>query len=234
MTTPPQLTESMGPVEIGAEMKRLREQFTLSQQDVSERLHIRARYVQAIENANYDAMPGKVYARGYVHTYAEFLGLDADKVVAQCFTAAPEKATGQDKNFDAKMLRSPEVKYGPNWAPIGIGLAMVVVLIAVYSQFASDQAVGNDTQVQAVPEALISSVSGNVMPTARNYECLQQQTLLNCFFAQESLHRLMQLQQDAAAAYAADTQGLAVEPAPIPEPETAPDAAAVDAPGSDE
>ena len=83
--------ESMGPKELGSYMRGLREHFKLSPQDVSERLHIRMRYVTAIEEANYDAMPGKIYARGYVQTYAEFLGLDAEQVVKQCFPAEEVK-----------------------------------------------------------------------------------------------------------------------------------------------
>lgn len=93
--TPVRIPETMTPKEIGAYMGGLREHFKLSLQDVSERLHIRVRYVQAIEQSQIEQLPGKVYARGYVHTYAEFLGLDADQVAAQWFAALETTEIGR-------------------------------------------------------------------------------------------------------------------------------------------
>ncbi|MBX9725674.1 MAG: helix-turn-helix domain-containing protein, partial [Rickettsiales bacterium] len=42
-------SQNMTPREIGSQMAALREQFGLTPQEVSERLHIRTRYIHAIE-----------------------------------------------------------------------------------------------------------------------------------------------------------------------------------------
>ncbi len=106
----------MGPKEIGAHLRACREEFLLSVQDVSERLHIRPRYLTAIEEARFDVMPAPVYARGYLATYAEFLGLDAARVVQQCFAPPPAAPTASEAKPVAP-LAAPEAKEEVHAAP---------------------------------------------------------------------------------------------------------------------
>lgn len=191
------IPDAMGPEQIGPYFKLLREQFKLSTQDVSERLHIRQRYITAMEEANYEALPGKVYARGYVHTYAEFLGLDADQVVLQAFPEL-EATEAKKENYEPKMLQSPPVSYGPNWKLLG-GVAVILALL-VYGYVA-----GGDTAdapaVQDTPQD--QQVGYVVMPMPRHYDCLTKpHAPLACFYAQHMLQELQQIERVRAAQYA--------------------------------
>ncbi len=49
--------------------------------DVSRGTYIRATYIQAIEEGQYDVISGAVYTRGFIRNYANFLGLDGDDLV---------------------------------------------------------------------------------------------------------------------------------------------------------
>lgn len=51
--------------------------------DVEERTKIRAKYLRALENEEFSLLPGATYARTFLRTYAEFLGLDAKRLVEQ-------------------------------------------------------------------------------------------------------------------------------------------------------
>lgn len=42
---------------------------------------IRAKHLAALENGDYDELPGAVYARGFLRNYATYLGLDADELL---------------------------------------------------------------------------------------------------------------------------------------------------------
>jgi cytoskeletal protein RodZ len=44
-------------------------------------LHIRARYLTALEEERWELLPGEAYAQGFLRTYAEFLGLNSDVYV---------------------------------------------------------------------------------------------------------------------------------------------------------
>ena len=66
---------------VGEILRRTRMHYDLSLQDVERALHIRSMQLNAIEEGNLANLPGRVYAIGFVRTYAEFLGLDGDKIV---------------------------------------------------------------------------------------------------------------------------------------------------------
>lgn len=184
MTThvPQKVPEHFSRVDIGAYMRELRQHYGLSEQEVSERLHIRMRYVTAIEEANFDAMPGKAYARGYVHTYAEFLGLDADQIVERCFGGEMAREVQAHSIPESSNWYKRNKAYG--------GVLAVLLLLAGLFYFATqaDRTEGETAQlaegVESVPEEYLTSMRTRLMPTARNYECLGLNTPLGCYFNQ--------------------------------------------------
>jgi Helix-turn-helix domain/RodZ C-terminal domain len=44
---------------------------------------IRVRYLRALENEEWDVLPGEAYARGFIRTYADYLGLDGARLAAE-------------------------------------------------------------------------------------------------------------------------------------------------------
>lgn len=66
---------------IGDELRIVREKKGLSLLDVEEGTKIRAKYLEAIENEDFDIIPGKVYIKGFLKNYAEYLGLDSHELL---------------------------------------------------------------------------------------------------------------------------------------------------------
>ena len=60
--------------------ERLRQ--NLTEKYVSDQLHITMHYVRAIESNRFDKLPGAVFAKGYIKSYALLLGLDPGEVTA--------------------------------------------------------------------------------------------------------------------------------------------------------
>lgn len=204
-TPTPPATETIGPKEIGAQMAALREQFKLSQQEVSERLHIRTRYVSAIEEGRYELMPGKVYARGYVQTYAEFLGLNPEKVIAQCFAGEAPANAQPIPPIAAARYTSPAARSGIStsrpsaWRGYAVFGALALGLVLVVSQFlghGSDASKQEEATVAPVPEAMLASVRTMVMPQPENYECLTEDAYLTCFAADDTMHLMSHVDED--------------------------------------
>ncbi|HEY9085050.1 MAG TPA: RodZ domain-containing protein [Candidatus Tyrphobacter sp.] len=67
---------------LGQRFRAAREARGLSLPEVAEQIRIRAIYLAAIEDENWNAIGAPVYVRGFLRTYARFLGLDAEEVVA--------------------------------------------------------------------------------------------------------------------------------------------------------
>ena len=64
---------------LGNTLREERERQKLSVEDIEQGTSIRALYIEAIENGEYDKLPGEVYTRGFIKNYAKFLGLDGDE-----------------------------------------------------------------------------------------------------------------------------------------------------------
>jgi Helix-turn-helix domain/Domain of unknown function (DUF4115) len=61
---------------LGEFLRRERELRHISLDDVAERTKISRRYLEAIEQGQYDRLPGETFVRGFIRSYAQFVGLD--------------------------------------------------------------------------------------------------------------------------------------------------------------
>jgi cytoskeletal protein RodZ len=66
---------------VGDLLRRAREGKSQALEAVATRLRIRVLYLKAIEDGRFQDLPGLTYAVGFVRTYADHLGLDAEDVV---------------------------------------------------------------------------------------------------------------------------------------------------------
>jgi hypothetical protein len=65
---------------IGETLREARSRRKVDLNEVEAAIKIRVRYLQAIENEEWDALPGGAYTRGFIRTYANYLGLDGDRL----------------------------------------------------------------------------------------------------------------------------------------------------------
>ena len=94
--------------EIGSSLRdaRMRRELELSQ--IERETRIRSRYLQALEDERFELLPGEAYAKGFLRTYADFLGLEGERFVDEYnsrFPASEEPPTV--KLARAKRRRSP-------------------------------------------------------------------------------------------------------------------------------
>jgi len=65
---------------IGSDLQRARTRREIELPEVEAATRIRVRFLSAIEDEDWDALPGGVYTRGFIRTYAAYLGLDGDRL----------------------------------------------------------------------------------------------------------------------------------------------------------
>ena len=68
---------------IGDVLREAREGRGLTVEDISDELMIRRFYLEAMEQGNFKDLPERVYATGFVRSYAQFVGLDQVEAVEQ-------------------------------------------------------------------------------------------------------------------------------------------------------
>jgi len=66
---------------LGEKLAKKRISLGLDSKDVEKAIRIRSKHIEAIENGRYDSLPPDVYVRGFVRNYANYLKLDANKVM---------------------------------------------------------------------------------------------------------------------------------------------------------
>jgi len=73
--------KSIGTLTLGEKLRKLRSDRRISLTDVSRNTNIQVKYLEFIEGGNYDKLPADVYAKGFLKSYAEFLGIDENAMV---------------------------------------------------------------------------------------------------------------------------------------------------------
>lgn len=69
-----------GERQIGPLLEKKRTEKGLSLKDVEQATKIRTRYLQGLEREDFSMLPDHIYTRGFLKTYANFLGLDGEKL----------------------------------------------------------------------------------------------------------------------------------------------------------
>lgn len=69
--------------EIGSTLREARTRQGLELHDAERATRIRARYLAALEEERFDQLPAEAYAKAFLRTYADFLGLDSELFVAE-------------------------------------------------------------------------------------------------------------------------------------------------------
>jgi cytoskeletal protein RodZ len=144
---------------VGERLKRERETYGLHLREVSESLRIRYAYLDAIERSAFDELPGPTYAVGFVRGYAQFLGLDDDRIVQRF------KDESQGLKRDQELHFPEPVNEGK--IPGGTILVLSIALIAAaYGAWAylSDGERSVADLVPEVPESLQRMVGATEEP----------------------------------------------------------------------
>jgi len=67
--------------EIGSSLREARERQKLELSRIERDTRIRPKFLQALEDEQFDRLPAPAYAKGFLRTYADYLGLDAQRFV---------------------------------------------------------------------------------------------------------------------------------------------------------
>lgn len=91
---------------IGEELHRERVRRGLTFKDVEQVLHIRSAYLEAIEDGNFKLIPGHVYTKGFIRNYANYLGLDGQRLVVSYQNLIGEKHAFTVRTLDRKRKKA--------------------------------------------------------------------------------------------------------------------------------
>jgi len=119
---------------IGATLREARNRRKVDLVEVEAAIKIRPRYLSAIENEEWDALPGGAYTRGFIRSYANYLGLDGERLADEY-----RRATGSPGGERAPRRIEPVPSNARRRAPrvpaavlaVAVSAGLVALLIGI-------------------------------------------------------------------------------------------------------
>jgi len=154
--------------EIGGSLREARLKRNLTRADVQKAIRIRDRYLQALEEERWELLPGDAYVKGFLRTYADYLGLDGNLYVEEYNSrfARPDELQLVPERF----ARS-DARFG------GVGflrpLIVVAVIVAIVAGLAAWQLSSSPDGKQGAPpttSAATTTASHHTAPRKKHHE----------------------------------------------------------------
>ena len=92
--------------QFGNKFRQAREKKQLSLEDVSKVLKISARMLEAIEEENFDLLPGGIFNKGFIRSYAQHLDLDPEEAVAEYLATLEAQIRAESTLLESATARS--------------------------------------------------------------------------------------------------------------------------------
>jgi len=118
----------------GERMQREREMRGVTLEEISESTKISSRCLQALEEEEFDKLPGGIFNKGFVRAYAHYLGIDEDQAVADFVVASggeQEQPLPDPPVPRAVALGQQRAEGHPNWRAIALLVVLLVTAVAV-------------------------------------------------------------------------------------------------------
>jgi cytoskeleton protein RodZ len=142
--------------EIGSSLREARLRKGLDFPELESGTKIRGKYLQALEDERFELLPGDTYIKGFLRTYAEYLGLDGQLYVDEFNSryVAPVEVQTIRARRTAQAKRQRRVQGGVLVGTLlGIGLITALVIVAWTAGSPSDQPVaGISTETTVEPK----------------------------------------------------------------------------------
>jgi len=155
----------------GTRLKKARKSLGLSIEDIQDKSKIKKNYIKAMENDNFDKLPGEVYTKVYIRGYAKIVGLDAQEILAEY---ANENGKNSNKEIKRGEKKEKKKKKKDNLTKsdkifrsiIGIILILILILLSYNMFFRSDQkqngtAINNQNNEVVEQESTDNNVDNN-------------------------------------------------------------------------
>ena len=137
--------------DIGATLREARMRQRIDISEVESETKIRAKYLRALENEEWDLLPGPTYVKSFLRTYAEALGLDG-KLLIEEYKLRHERLS----DVEMQPIRPPGAAREPRrrrrtgsgrgWAVLVVVVGLVTALYFLGNSGGSDGG-GNDAAV---------------------------------------------------------------------------------------
>ena len=143
--------------DIGDKLRSAREAKGLSIEDIEKATKIQGRYLTAIEQNQFDKLPGDFYVRAFIRQYAQIVGLDGKELLSEYHDEVPQAEPDEyveesidNKSEEVQKTTNNKKKIWRDYLPrLVIGVAIIAVVLVCYVVYAHYSASKNQTDNSA-------------------------------------------------------------------------------------
>jgi cytoskeleton protein RodZ len=133
--------------EIGDQLRETRMRNRIDITEVEAATKIRAKYLRALENEEWDLLPGPTFVKTFLRTYADYLGLDARNLVEE-YRARYERPSAQEltpfgTSIGARRARPRRPILAP-WMAVLAGIVVLLGALWLLGNWGGDEGDGGD------------------------------------------------------------------------------------------
>jgi cytoskeletal protein RodZ len=110
----------------GERLKREREMREVSLEELTKATRISTRFLLALENEDWEKLPGGVFGRGFVRTIARYLALDEESLLGEYDMARGGQALAEPAKPEER-IPSP-----PKWLPVAAVFVVLLIVIGLF------------------------------------------------------------------------------------------------------
>ncbi len=157
---------------VGEILLSCRERAGLSLEEVSQETRLAVKNLEYLETDNFEAVPAKVYVRGFIRTYAVFLGLDVEHLLSkyEVQTGQTHRTKGDLWEIEAEVV---EEKLGSAFPArrllLPVILVVIALLIVIFIATRGDRQEDEPRIPPANEEAVVNDTA-NVRPAEQQME----------------------------------------------------------------
>ncbi|WP_370567426.1 helix-turn-helix domain-containing protein [Desemzia sp. RIT 804] len=151
--------------EVGEKLQEARKAKGYTLDDLQQITKIQKRYLIAIEEGNYNVMPGKFYARAFIKQYADTVGLNGDQLLEEYDDTVPhthdeefvEKVSSSQTRSGNKKQDSFLEKVQDHLPTILIVLLVIAIVVAIYVAVTNSASNNSEDMISVDSSNIVSS-----------------------------------------------------------------------------
>ena len=154
--------------EIGGSLREARVKRNLTPADVQKAIRIRDRYLQALEEERWELLPGDAYVKGFLRTYADYLGLDGNLYVEEYNSrfAHPDEPHLVPERFARSSSRFGGVGF---LRPLVV-VAVIVAIVAGLAAWQLSSSSGGNEGAPPTTSVPTTTASHHTTPTKKHHQ----------------------------------------------------------------
>lgn len=175
---------------LGDYLKNSREDQNISLRDVADYTKISKMYLDYLENDEYAKIPAKLYVKGYISSYASFVGIDKNEAL-KLYDSFQNETDDVDV-INSEILRNkknskiPYLRLGNKfWLVLSFCILVIASMAAYYSFFHNQTETmaksNREERAQPLQQAVNSTIKNEVLQKSQddNFFSSRKQTALN-------------------------------------------------------